>query len=165
VRTTTRRCVNARVHARSVVIGWFVVVISIGRLEAGQTVGGAYEAAITRALRLLPKVPAKILVVDATEAARAVDAHGRKVEAFVRHGENVVYLIAQGATLRGAQNGRGIFDYALATLIWHETAHLGGADARGAQRQEEELWMQFVATGRVDANRGLNYLALLKKRH
>ena len=46
----------------------------------------------------------------------------------------------QGAALRGAQNGRGIFDYALATLIWHEMAHLAGASEREAQRQEEELW-------------------------
>ena len=153
------------VHARSVAIGWFVVVISIGRLEAGQTVPGPYEATINRALGLLPKLPAKVLVVDAAEAARAADAHGRRVEAFVRHGENVVYLISQGATLRGAQNGPGIFDYALAILIWHEMAHLAGADEREAQRQQEELWMAYVATGRVDTNRGLNYLALLKKRH
>ena len=34
------------VHARSVAIGWFVVVISIGSLEAGQTVRGPYEATI-----------------------------------------------------------------------------------------------------------------------
>jgi hypothetical protein len=73
-------------------------------------------------------------------------------------------LIADGPTLRGAQNGSGIFDYALATLIWHEMAHLGGADEREAQRQEEELWEQFLAGGRVDTGRGLNYLALLRKR-
>ena len=154
-----------RVHAPWVAIGWFVVVISIGSLEAGQTVRGPYEATINRALELLPRVPAKVLVVDAAEAARAADARGRQVEAFVRHGENVVYLIAQGATLRGAQKGRGIFDYALAILIWHEMAHLAGADERQAQRQQEDLWMAYVATGRVDTSRGLNYLALLKKRH
>ena len=153
------------VHARSVAIGWFVVVISIGSLEAGQTVRGPYEATINRALGLLPKLPAKVLVVDVAQAARAADAHGRQVEAFVRHGENVVYLISQGATLRGAQKGRGIFDYALAILIWHEMAHLAGADEREAQRQQEDLWTAYVATGRVDTNRGLNYLALLKKRH
>jgi hypothetical protein len=126
------------VHAPWVAIGWFVVVISIGRLEAGQTVRGPHEATIIRALGLLPKLPAKVLVVDVAEADRAADAHGRKVEAFVRHGENVVYLIAQGATLRGAQKGRGIFDYALAILIWHEMAHLAGADEREAQRQQED---------------------------
>ena len=73
-------------------------------------------------------------------------------------------LIAQGVTLRGAQNGPGVYDYALAALIWHEMAHLGGSDERDAQRQEEDLWTQYVAGGLVDTRRGLNYLALLKKR-
>jgi hypothetical protein len=152
-------------HARSLAIGSFVVVMSIGPAGAAQSVSGPYEETIKRALGLLSTQPAKILVVDVTQAARAADAHGRKVQAFVRDGEDVVYLIAQGATLRGAQKGRGIFDYALAILIWHEMAHLAGADERQAQRQQEDLWMAYVATGRVDTNRGLNYLALLKKRH
>jgi hypothetical protein len=152
------------VHARSLAVGSFVVVIAIVRLAAAQTVSGPYEETIKRALVLLPTPPAQILVVDATQAPRKVDAHGRRVQAFVRYGETVVYLIADGPTLRGAQNGSGIFDYALATLIWHEMAHLGGADEREAQRQEEELWEQFLAGGRVDTGRGLNYLALLRKR-
>ena len=95
------------VHARSVAIGWFVVVISIGSLEAGQTVRGPYEATINRALGLLPKLPAKVLVVDVTQAARTADAHGRQVEAFVGHGENVVYLISQGARCEVPRRGEG----------------------------------------------------------
>jgi hypothetical protein len=154
-----------RFDARSIAIGLFLILIFIGRLDAAQTVSGPYEETINRALALLPRPPAKILVVDATQAARAADAHGRRVQAFVRQGENVVYLIAQGGTLRGAQNGSGVFDYVLAALIWHEMAHLAGAGEREAQRQEEALWMQYVAAGRVDTGRGLNYLGLLKKRH
>jgi len=73
-------------------------------------------------------------------------------------------LIAQGGTLRGARKGPGIFDYVLAALIWHELAHLAAAGEHEAQRQEEELWTQYLAAGRVETNRGLNYLALLKKR-
>ena len=42
---------------------------------------------------------------------------------------------------------------------------LGELGEREAQRQEEEPSTQYVAAGRVDTNRGLNYLALLKKRH
>jgi hypothetical protein len=151
--------------ARSVAVGWFVVVISSCGVEAGQTVAGPYEATVKRALRLLPKQPAKILVVDATDAARAIDAHGRRVQAFVRYGENVVYLIAQGRTLRDAEGLSGIFDYVLAAVIWHEMAHLAGAGEREAQRQEEKLWMQYVARGRVETNRGLKYLAVLNSRH
>jgi hypothetical protein len=157
-------CCRLRSNSRSLAIGLFVFVIAIGQLAAAQTVSGPYAETIHRALALLPTQPARTLVVDAAQAARVVDAHGRRVEAFVRYGENVVYLIAQGPTLRSAQKGPGIFDYALATLIWHEMAHLGGADEREAQRQEDILWEQYLAPGRVDTGRGLNYLAMLKKR-
>ena len=67
------------VDARSLAIGWFVVVISIGRLEAAQTVSGPYEETINRALGLLPKQPARILVVDATQAARSGEADSRRL--------------------------------------------------------------------------------------
>jgi hypothetical protein len=150
--------------ARSLVIGWVYVVMSIGGAGAAQTVSGPYDETVNRALALLPEQPAKVLVVDASRAARAFDAQGRRVQAFVRHGENVVYLVAQGATLQGGQKGAGIFDYVLATIIWHEMAHLAGGDERQAQRHEEGLWEEYVAAGRVDLGRGLKYLALLRKR-
>jgi hypothetical protein len=152
------------VDPRSLAIGWFLAVISIASLGAEQTAPDPYAEAIKRALELLPRQPAQVLVVDVTRSARAVDAHGRRVEAFVRHGENVVYLIAQGDTLQRGQKGAGVFDYVLATIIWHEMAHLAGAGEREAQRQEEDLWAQYVAARRVDTGRGLNYLALLRKR-
>jgi hypothetical protein len=152
------------VDPRSLAIGWSLVVISIASLGAEQTAPDPYAEAIKRALELLPRQPAQVLVVDVTRSARAVDAHGRRVEAFVRHGENVVYLIAQGDTLQRGQKGAGVFDYVLATIIWHEMAHLAGAGEREAQRQEEDLWAQYVAARRVDTGRGLNYLALLRKR-
>jgi hypothetical protein len=152
------------VDPRSLAVGWFLVVIAIANLGAEQTASGPYAETIGRALALLPKQPAQVLVVDATRAARAADAHGRRVQAFVRHGENVVYLIAQGDTLQRGQKGAGVFDYVLATIIWHEMAHLAGAGEREAQRQEEDLWAQYLAAGHVDTRRGLNYLALLKKR-
>ena len=60
--------------------------------------------------------------------------------------------------------GAGIFDYVLATIIWHEMAHIDGADEANARRAEEDLWTQFVVARRVDSARGLNYLGLLKKR-
>ena len=75
-----------------------------------------------------------------------------------------MYLIAQGDTLQRGQKGAGVFDYVLATIIWHEMAHLAGAGEREAQRQEEDLWAQYLAAGHVDTRRGLNYLALLRKR-
>ncbi len=88
------------------------------------------------------------------------------MEAFAIVGENVVYLIAQGDTLKRARRGPGVFDdYVLATLIWHEMAHIAGADEREAQRQEEDLWREYLLARRVDTGRGLNYLTLLTKRH
>jgi hypothetical protein len=75
-----------------------------------------------------------------------------------------VYLVNQGATLRRALRGSGIYDFVLATVIWHEMAHIDGADEAKAQREEEQLWMQFVVARRVDSTRGLSYLALLEKR-
>jgi hypothetical protein len=41
---------------------------------------------------------------------------------------------------------------------------LRGANERQARQQEEELWAQFVAAGRVDTRRGMAYLSLLQKR-
>lgn len=122
----------------------------------------AYDAAIARALKLLPRQPERVTLVDAH--ARAGLLFERHVEAFVTHGERVVYLVRQGTTLQNASKGAGIFDYALATVIWHEMAHIDGADEAEAQRDEEQLWMQFVLAGRVDSVRGMRYHALLKKR-
>jgi hypothetical protein len=86
------------------------------------------------------------------------------VEAFVNRGSPVVYLVRQGVTLQSALKGPGIFDYALATIIWHEMAHIDGADEEAAQKAEERLWMEFILAQRVDRARGMRYLALLKKR-
>ena len=150
--------------ARLVAIAWFVVMTSTIGVEAAQTDSGPHEETVKRALALLPEQPAKVLVVDVTRAARAVDAHPRKVEAFVRDGEDIVYLVAQGDTLRRGQKGAGVFDYVLATIIWHEMAHLAGAGEHDAQRKEEDLRGRTRAARRVDTGQGLSYLALLRKR-
>jgi len=122
----------------------------------------AYDDAIARALKLLPRQPEKVTLVDAHE--RPGSLAERHVEAFVTHGQRVVYLVRQGVTLQQALKGAGVFDYALATIIWHEMAHIDGADEANAQRKEEQLWKQFVQEGRVDTVRGMKYLALLEKR-
>lgn len=53
----------------------------------------------------------------------------------------------------------------LASIIWHEMAHLDGADEREAQRREENLWTRFLLDGRVDRMTALRYLALFSRRH
>jgi hypothetical protein len=125
---------------------------------------GPHGETISRALRLLPRPAYKVVVVEADAAQWPPHGKREQVEAFVNHGERVVYLVRQGVTLQMASRGSGIFDYALATVIWHEMAHIDGADELKAQLEEERLWMQFVLAGRVDRVRGLQYLALLKKR-
>ena len=80
------------------------------------------------------------------------------------HGERVVYVVRKGVSLEAALKGPGIYDYVLATVIWHEMAHVDGADEAAAQEAEEQLWMEFMLTQRVDSTRGMQYLALLRKR-
>ena len=52
----------------------------------------------------------------------------------------------------------------LATVIWHEMAHLDGADERGARKAEEDLWVRFVRDGVADKLTALRYLNALKRR-
>jgi hypothetical protein len=123
----------------------------------------AAHKAITRALRLLPRQPDEIAVVERGEVCRARSGTA-PVEACVNHGSRVVYLVKQGATLQATLKGPGIFDYVLAAVIWHEMAHIDGADEESAQKAEERLWMEFIVSQRVDRDRGLRYLALLIRR-
>jgi hypothetical protein len=52
----------------------------------------------------------------------------------------------------------------LAVVIWHEMAHADGGDEAEARDREEELWRQYLRTGRVDGGVGLTYLAELRRR-
>ncbi len=124
----------------------------------------AYDAVIARVLKLLPRQPEKVTVVDAHATAGLPSERLHHVEAFVRHGERVVYLVSQGVTLQKALKGSGVFDYALATIIWHEMAHIDGADETKAQLEEEQLWQEYMLARRVDSARGMKYLTLLRKR-
>jgi hypothetical protein len=52
----------------------------------------------------------------------------------------------------------------LAAIIWHELAHIDGADEKQAQRQEESLWKRFLLDERVDRVTALRYLAAMNNR-
>lgn len=140
-------------------------------LVAGALVGSSpvradaspYDDAIARALRLLPRQPEAIVLVERAEGP-TLHTGKPKVEAFVNRGGKVVCLIRQGPTLQAALKRADIFDYALAAIIWHEMAHIDGADEPAAQRAEEQLWKEFILTQRVDRVRGMKYLALLNNR-
>ena len=55
-------------------------------------------------------------------------------------------------------------DYMLATIIWHEMAHLSGADEHGARKAEQELWTRYVRDGVCDQMTALRYLRALAAR-
>ncbi len=136
---------------------------SLAGWEYAQT--RAYDETVGRALALLPKRPKQqVVVIDAEKTPTALRQQLERVEAFVMVGEPIVCLRMQGTVLKNAQRTGGLFDYALAATIWHEMAHIAGADERAAQEQEEDLWRQFILGGRVDRSRALAYLRALKQR-
>jgi len=125
---------------------------------------GPCDAVVRRVLLLLPTKPALVKVIDLDRSARVLQDHFKAAEGFVTTGDPAVYLTKQGSTFQHALQGPGIWDYALAIIVWHEMAHLEGANERQARQREEELWSQFVVAGRVDTRRGMAYLDLLRKR-
>jgi hypothetical protein len=151
-------------HIRRRLAAVLIVMSSLASWPAAADDAAAYDAVIGRVLKLLPRQPEKVILVDARATAGLRSERLRHVEAFVTHGERVVYLVRQGVTLQKALMGPGAFDYALATIIWHEMAHIDGADETKAQLGEEQLWKEYVLARRVDSTRGMSYLALLRKR-
>ena len=143
--------------------GLLLVAAALLGLSSVEAHASPYDEAIGRALRLLPRQPEKIVVVERPDATRL---HKGKpnVEAYINQGGGVVFLVRQGGTLQGALKGPGIFDYALAAIIWHEMAHIDGADEPAAQRAEERLWREFILARRVESRQGMRYLALLHNR-
>lgn len=120
--------------------------------------------AIRAALALLPKQPARVAVIDVTQCRPAVRDSLLTLDAFIVRGNGVIYVVRQSAVLRGARSGANVFRAMLAAILWHEMAHLDGADERGAQQAEEDLWRGFVRDGVADTLTGLRYLALLRNR-
>jgi hypothetical protein len=124
----------------------------------------AYDETVARALALLPEQPKQVVVIDAEKTPPALRHRLERAEAFVILGEPIVCLRMQGKVLKDAKRTGGLFDYALAAIIWHEMAHIAGADERAAQKQEEGLWRQFIVQRRVDTSRALAYLGRLAQR-
>ena len=133
-------------------------------VTAASPAGAAARAAITAAVALLPKAPKVIAVMDITPAKPEVRDRLRRLDAFIAEGNDVIYLVDGSELLRGAQQGSAFHRAALAAVIWHEMAHLDGADERGARKAESTLWASFVRDGRIDQLTGLRYLSALERR-
>jgi hypothetical protein len=152
-------------HIHRCVVGLLIVASALlGSACEASAEPAACGEAIARALKLLQRQPDKVVVVDAAAVPRRPNEKPRRVEAFVKSGDRLVYLVRQGVTLQQALKRGGIWDYVLAIKIWHEMAHIDGADEVGAQLAEERLWIQFLLARRVDGARGLEYLVLLTDR-
>jgi hypothetical protein len=123
-----------------------------------------FEPTVRRALALLPRRPGTIAVIDANDAKPDVREQLLKLDAFVLRGRGVIYLVNQSAVLQGAARGSQVLDYVLAAIIWHEMAHLEGAQEPEAQRREQELWTTYIRDERVDPVIGLRYLEALRAR-
>ncbi len=126
--------------------------------------GEAERAALVKALRLLPRLPARVAVIDAAEARPGVREQLLRLDAFVLKGSAVVYVVKQGTLLRGAVAGSPLHTHALAAVLWHEVAHAEGAGEREARRREQALWTAFVRDQRLDPVAALRYLSALDSR-
>lgn len=130
--------------------------------EGPAEVGAA--TTLARALDLVPAKPPRVAVIDARRARPDVrDVLGR-LDAFVVRDSTVVYVVRQSALLRGAIAGSSIHLHALAAVIWHEVAHVHGADEHDARKREQALWISFIRDQRVDGVDGLRYLSALERR-
>lgn len=146
---------------------WLIAVLLLG-LPAGMPAQvpecPECDRVVARVQRLLPRPPDRIVVVDTTRQPAAIQRRIEESEGFVTVGDNTIHLKKQGSTFQRALRGEGIWDFVLAIIVWHEMAHVAGADEREAQIQEEQLWRQFVVQRRVDSTRGMNFLRLLQNR-
>lgn len=116
------------------------------------------------AIAMLPKAPARIAVMDVTQARPGVREHLLTLDAFTVKGNGVIYVVQQSDLLRGARTGSPVARAMLAVVLWHEMAHLSGADERDARIAEEALWTRFLRDGLTDQVTGLRYLQALKQR-
>jgi hypothetical protein len=105
----------------------------------------AQRDAIVTALKLLPRLPSRVAVMDVSEAEPEVRDELLRLDAFIVRGSTVVYVVQQSLLLKGTRDGSALHSHALAAVIWHEMAHAEGANERGARKREEELWTTSFA--------------------
>lgn len=126
--------------------------------------GQDYGPAVRRAVAMLPERPAQVFVLDVNQTTLEDRDHLLRLQAFIIRGRPVIYLTSHGEALRKAVKGSPFHEHILATIIWHEMAHVAGAGEREARRREEALWTRFMLDHAVDLVPALHYLSALKKR-
>jgi hypothetical protein len=124
----------------------------------------AEQQAIARAVRLLPRMPVRVALIDAREATPDLQTALLRLDAFVVKGSPTVYVVRQSELLKGARAGSAFHIHALAAVLWHEMAHADGHNEREARQREEALWTSFLRDQRIDPVNGLRYLSALTHR-
>lgn len=166
-------------HARLILAGWLVLNLAGGtpvataqkringnhRTILETVVAGDVDVPTLRAaLEVLPRRPMRIDVVDDRNLSGPTLKQVAEMDAFIPIGTQTIYLRRQSRTLREAEYAGGPARLMLAVVIWHEMAHIDGLDEYRARRREEELWSEFIRSGRVDESMGLAYLRELRAR-
>lgn len=139
-------------------INWTWLIVTEGPAATDE------REALVRALRLLPALPARVAVLDAEQARPDVKPTLLRLDAFVIRGRPEVYVVRQSGLLQCTMRRAALCTHALAAVIWHEMAHVAGADEREARRREEALWTAFIRDQQVDAGDALRLLNALVKR-
>jgi hypothetical protein len=149
---------------------WLVVFLLLGSFTGGRAApvpvsdGDEYKPLLKRVVALLPRKPGMVQVIDADEAEPEVRQNLLKLDAFILVGRPGIYLTKQSEVLQGALKGSRLLEHVLATIIWHEMAHLDGGDERAARKAEQDLWTTFVRDGVCDHLTALRYLRALANR-
>jgi hypothetical protein len=128
------------------------------------SIGNADRAAVAAAVALLEKAPVRIAVIDVNLNRPAVRDYLLRLDAFTVKNNDVIYVVQQSRLLKGARASSTLHRAMLATVLWHEMAHLAGADERQARDAEEKLWLRFVRDGLAEEVTGLRYLQALRMR-
>jgi hypothetical protein len=134
--------------------------IIVGPIRGSAEIRDALRAAV----RLLPRMPTRIVVMDVTTARAGILEHLLTLDAFILRDNPAVCVVQQSELLQRARGGAVVYRAMLAAVLWHEMAHLAGADEPAARRAEEDLWTNMVRDEVIDQRTGLRYLQALKKR-
>ena len=98
--------VRSRVH--TCLLGILVICAGLlGSVPAAAQQPNEYDLTVARVIRLLPRPPEKVVVVDADTSGRSLHDKLQHVEGFVPYGAHVVYLVKQSDTLQQAINSIG----------------------------------------------------------
>ena len=123
-----------------------------------------WAVVLERVIRLLPRRPGPVVVFDVNTAEPALKRRLLRLDSFVVKDRREVFLTKHSAVLTGALRGSRLHEYILATIIWHEMAHLDGADEQNARKAEQDLWTRYVRDQVCDEVTALRYLRELAMR-